>query len=176
MAIKEIFDNMTLNLPVLQLIESGTIYGKGNMNSEQIELCQDILQSYRKELEEDSEKRKPVSSLIEKLYEIQTTENYVVASTIQSYPMKEDFGEEDLDQNIGSQVLCRILEAETYMNLDPEYWEERERQITEDYSLVLFLQDEQNKRKEWEQKCLEDEQLAKLIADEELKIICHVDA
>ena len=45
------------------------------MNSEQIELCHDILQSNQKELEEDSEREKPVSSLIEKLHEIQTTEN-----------------------------------------------------------------------------------------------------
>ena len=114
---------------------------KGDMNSEQRELCHDMLQSYWKNLEKDTKKEKRISSLIEKLHEIQTTENYVVASTIQSYPL-----EEDLDQNIGSQVLCRILEAETTEILDPEYWEERERQVKEDYSLAVFLQDEQNKR------------------------------
>ena len=47
---------------------------------------------------------------------------------------------------MGSQVLCKILEAETTEILDPEYWEERERQVKEDYSLAVFLQDEQNKR------------------------------
>ena len=82
-AIKEIFDNMILNLPVLQLIESGTLYAKGEMSLEQMELCHDILQSYQKELEKDTKKEKPVSSLIEKLHEIQTTENYIVASTFQ---------------------------------------------------------------------------------------------
>ena len=109
-----------------------------------------------------------MSSLIEKLHEIQTTENYVVASTIQSYPL-----EEDLDQNIRSQVLCRILEAETTEILDPEYWEERERQIKEDYSLTIFLQDEQNKREEWKRECQEDEQLARLIAEEDAEKSCH---
>ena len=77
-----------------------------------------------------------MSSLIEKLHEIQTTENYIVASTIQSYPL-----ERDLDQNIGSLALCKILEAETTEILDPEYWEERERQVNEDYSLAIFLQE-----------------------------------
>ena len=153
---------MILTFPKLQLIKSGTLYAKGDMTSEQMELCHDILQSYRKELEKDTKKEKPVSSLIEKLHEIQTTESYVVASTIQSYPL-----EEDLDQNIRSQVLCRILEAETTEILDPEYWEERERQIKEDYSLEICLQDEQNKREEWERKCQEDEQLARLIAEED---------
>ena len=75
-AIKEIFDNMTLTLPILQLIESGTLYAKGEMTSSQMELCEEILQSCRKELEEDAEENgKPVLSLIEKLHEIQTEKN-----------------------------------------------------------------------------------------------------
>ena len=73
---------MILTFPKLQLIKSGTLYAKGDMTSEQMELCHEILQSYWKELEKNTKNEKPVSSLIEKLHEIQTTKNYIVASTI----------------------------------------------------------------------------------------------
>ena len=133
------------------------------MTSAQMELCHKILQSYRRELEKGEEKNeKAVLSLIEKLYEIQTTENYIVASTIQSYPL-----ERELDDNIGSLAICKIHEAETTEILDPEYWEERERQVNEDYLLAMFLQDKQNKREELRIECKEDEQLARFMAEEE---------
>ena len=60
-AIKEIFENMILTLPILQLIESGTLYTKGDMTSAQMELCHEILQSYRRELEKGAEKNENLS-------------------------------------------------------------------------------------------------------------------
>ena len=39
-AIKEIFNDITLTLPILQLIESETLYARGDMTLTQKELCE----------------------------------------------------------------------------------------------------------------------------------------
>ena len=44
----------------------------------------------------------------------------------------------DFEDNLGTTVLSQILESQTTEILDPDYWDDREQQISEDYLLALF--------------------------------------